>query len=66
MIPNILVLVGIILLVVVVVAYKSKRQIVSDYRDDAPVDETDAVSIVSENVADMPASGSIEHTKDNI
>jgi hypothetical protein len=66
MVPNILVLVGIILIVVVVVAYNSKRQIVSDYRDDAPVDETDAVSIVSENVADMPASGSIEHTKDNI
>jgi hypothetical protein len=66
MIANILVLVGIILLVVVVVAYKSKRQIVNDHRDDAPVDETDTVSIVSENVADMPASGSIEYTKDNI
>ena len=72
MILNILVLVGIILIVVTIVAYKSKRQIVPSKCDhehneplvDVPVATPSIIS--SDYVADTQPSGSIEYIKEHI
>jgi hypothetical protein len=62
MITNIIVLASIILVAIFIAAYKSKRQVPpsqNDHEHDEPVD----ASIISENVSDAPATGSIEYSK---
>jgi hypothetical protein len=64
MITNIIVLASIIFVAIFIAAYKSKRQVPPSQNDhehdhDEPVD----ASIISENVSDAPATGSIEYSK---
>lgn len=71
MILNILVLVGIIMIVVTIVAYNSKRQVLptcdhihDEHVVDAPVATPSIIS--SDYVADTQPSGSVEYTKEHI
>lgn len=68
MILNILVLVGIIMIVVTIVAYNSKRQVLPtcDHIHDEPVVDNTPASIISENQSDTQPSGSVEYTKEHI
>ena len=71
MILNILVLVGIVLIVVAIVAYNSKRQVLPtcDHIHDEHVVDTPVATptaIFSENVAAAPETGSFEYTKETV
>lgn len=65
MILNILVLAGIILIVVTIVAYNSKRQVLPHVHDEQAIDNT-PTAIFSNNISDTQPSASAEYIKEHI
>lgn len=69
MILNILVLVGIILIVVTIVSYNSKRQVQPtqcDHIHDEPLVDNTPTAIFSNNISDTQPSASAEYIKEHI